>query len=68
MLSCIFLIGNCLMTLQLGPLEMTYFLRKKGHYVYSNVVLSVTAHFDACSAIQPMTTLWRYTLLALTEC
>ena len=38
---------------------------KKGHYVYSNVVLSATAHFEACSAIQPMTTLRRYTLLAL---
>lgn len=55
------------MTLQLGPLEMTYFLRKKGHYVYSNVILSVTAHFEACSATQPTTTSRRYTLLALME-
>lgn len=53
MLSCVFLPGKCLVTFQLGPLEMTYFLQRKGYYVYSNIVLSATAHFEACSAAQP---------------
>lgn len=35
MLFSVFLPGKSLVTLQLGPLEMTYFLQKKGHYVYS---------------------------------
>lgn len=67
MLFCVFLPGKCLVTLQLGPLEMTYFLQKKGHYVYSTVVSSATAHFEACSATQPWATSQRHALSALPE-
>lgn len=53
MLICVFLPGKCLVTRQLGPLEMTYFLQNKDIMSVLNTVLSATAHFEACSAAQP---------------